>query len=108
MSLIQIELEAKQRRAAAMHEEVLALQGQLLFDQAMLIARVEQQAPLLGCQQGEQEADQQISRSSCVWSSMKGHRSRPSSSRMTRISGSVGVRLLMCYSLLSRTTFMSA
>ena len=29
VSLIQIELEAKQRRAAAMHEEVLALQGQL-------------------------------------------------------------------------------
>ena len=35
MSLIQIELEAKQRRAAAMHEEVLALQGQLREAEAL-------------------------------------------------------------------------
>ena len=39
---------------------ILTLQGQLLFDQAMLIARVEQPpAPLPGCQQQEAEQEQQ-------------------------------------------------
>ena len=46
MSLIQIELEAKQRRAAAMHDEVVGLQQQL--EEAEALAEVRWLACWLG------------------------------------------------------------